>query len=191
MLDRKYFAKIKDQHAAYEKGRRDVIKLSGDALSAAKRAIFALHRDDAATADALLKESAGLIDKVWSMAKKIPGLTQEGSYRAALEEYVEASLYRAYVRDGKISQVDLQDIDYETYLGGLTDLVGELQRRQVRLATEGKTEAVKALKDEIEAIVVSLLEMDLGGYLRTKFDQAKNSLRRAEDVLYEVTIRRS
>jgi predicted translin family RNA/ssDNA-binding protein len=83
------------------------------------------------------------------------------------------------------------DLDHETYLGGLADLVGELQRRQVRAATEGRTDEVKKIKDDIEVIVDALLEMDLGGYLRNKFDQAKNALRRAEDVLYEVSIRRS
>ena len=40
------------------------------------------------------------------------------------------------------------------------------------------------------AIVEAMLEMDLGGYLRNKFDQAKNGLRRAEDVHYDVTLRR-
>ena len=191
MLDRNYFGQVKAQHSEYESARRDLIKTSGDALSAAKRAIFALHRDDTATADALLKESLGLLDEVRGAARNVQGLSQEGSYRAALEEYVEAALYRGYVRDGKIGPIEGDDIDYEIYLGGLTDLVGELQRRQVRLATEGDADAVKAIKDEIEGIVVALLEMDLGGYLRTKFDQARNSLRRAEDVLYEMTLRRS
>jgi hypothetical protein len=32
--------------------------------------------------------------------------------------------------------------------------------------------------------------MDLEGSMRTKFDQAKNSLRRAEDVLYDLAMRR-
>ena len=84
-----------------------------------------------------------------------------------------------------------EGVAHEIYLGGLSDLTGELQRRQVRLATDGKLEEVRKLKQAIEEIVVQLLEMDLTGYLRTKFDQAKNSLRRAEDVLYEVTLRRS
>jgi predicted translin family RNA/ssDNA-binding protein len=191
MLDRKYFDEIKNQHASYENARRAVIKISGDVLSAAKRAIFALHRDDAAGADALLKESAALIGQVVTLAGAVPGLTQEGSYRAALEEYVEASLYRAYVRDGGVGRVEGLDLDYEIYLGGLSDLVGELQRRQVRMATEGKTDEVRKIKEQIEIVVDALLELDLGGYLRNKFDQAKNALRRAEDVLYEVTLRRS
>lgn len=191
MLDREYFNKIKAQHAAYEAGRRDVIKFSGDALSAAKRAIFALHRDDTAGADALLEESAKLLGQIDGMTAAVAGLTDEGSYRAAVEEFVEASLYRGYLKDEKIGPVIGLTIDYDVYLGGLADLAGELQRRQVRLATEGDVAGVKRLKDEIEGIIVALMEMDIGGYLRTKLDQARNSLRRAEDILYEVTLKRT
>ena len=64
-----------------------------------------------------------------------------------------------------------------------------MQRRQVRLATEGKTAEVRSIKESMEAVVAELLDMDLGGYLRNKFDQAKNNLRRAEEVLYELSIR--
>ncbi len=191
MLDPQYIASVREKHAAYETSRREVIKTAGDALNASKRAIFALHRDDTAAADKLLAEASAGLDKVRALITKIPDLVAEGSYRAALEEFVESSLYRQYVRDGRVGEVPGEHIDYEIYLGGLTDLAGEIQRRQVRLATEGKLDEVKKCKDAIEEIVEKLLEMDLGGYLRTKFDQAKNSLRRAEEVLYETTIRRS
>jgi len=191
MLDLQYFASVREKHAAYESSRREVIKMASDALNASKRAIFALHRDDASAADQLLSDASAALDKVRALISKIPDLVFEGSYRAALEEFVESSLYRQYLRDGNVGEVKGDHIDYEIYLGGLTDLAGEIQRRQVRLATEGKLDEVKKCKDAIEEIIIKLLEMDLGGYLRTKFDQAKNSLRRAEEVLYETTIRRS
>jgi len=189
MLDREYLAAIKEQLRSYEAARREVIKFSGDAISAAKRAIFALHRDDAATADKLLAEAEDRIGAVDAAIKVQPDLAGEGSFRAALEEYVEARLYRQYLADGSIGRVAGEYIDDDIYLAGLTDLTGEMQRRQVRLATDGKLAEAKQIKESIEAIVAELLEMDLGGYLRTKFDQTKNNLRRAEDVLYELTLR--
>jgi len=189
MLDRKYLADLKKQVAAHEAGRREVIKFAGDALSLAKRTIFALHRDDRAAAAKLLGEAEAGIAAVEKIAAKQPEMAAEGSFRAALEEFVEAQLYRQFVETGSLGKVAAKHVDYEIYLSGLSDLTGELQRRQVRLATEGKLDEARRIKDVMEAVVAELLDMDLGGYLRNKFDQAKNNLRRAEEVLYELSLR--
>ena len=191
MLDKAYFAALKERQASHVAIRRELIARAATAQAEAKRAIFALHRDDLGSADTLLASAAGALADIRAKIAGRPELADEGAYRAALEEYAEAALYRAWMKDGAVGPIPLEGVDHEIYLGGLSDLTGELQRRLVRLATEGKTEEVRRIKDVIEAIVVQLLEMDLTGYLRTKFDQAKNSLRRAEDVLYEITLRRS
>ncbi len=191
MLDTTFFAALKERQASHVAIRRELIAKAAGAQSEAKRAIFALHRDDMAGADALLGSSSAALMEIRVKIAGRPELADEGAYRAAMEEYAEAALYRAWVKDGTVGPVALEGVDHEIYLGGLSDLTGEMQRRQVRLATEGKVDEVRVIKESIEEIVVQLLEMDLTGYLRTKFDQAKNSLRRAEDVLYEVTLRRS
>ncbi|MDD5251353.1 MAG: hypothetical protein PHT12_01815 [Patescibacteria group bacterium] len=190
MLDKKLLAEMRERLSAYQSARRETIKITGDALSASKRAIFALHRDDRAGADRLLAEAREVLGRVKATAAERPGLDDEGSYRAALEEYVEADLYRQYVESGQIGAIANVTVDEDAYIGALSDLTGEMQRRQVRLATEGRVEEVRKIKEDIEEVIAELLEMDLGGYLRTKFDQAKNNLRRAEDVLYEVSLRR-
>lgn len=189
-LDTAHFEGVAKAHADFVASRREVIKLAGDAQAMAKRAIFALHRDDMDGADTLMKDAEAKFAAVRGLVARLPELDNEGSYRAALEEYAEAALYRQYLREGRFGPVPLEGVGRETYLGGLTDVTGELQRRQVRLAIEGDVEGVKRIKQAIEAIVEELVAYDLGGYLRTKFDQAKNSLRRAEDVLYDVSIRR-
>ena len=191
MLNKTFLENINKERTAYRAERREVIKLSGDALNASKRAIFALHRDDMEQGEALLKEAGDLFLSVRELTEKTPRLADEGSYKAGLEEFVEASLYHQYVTTGKVDAVDFPDVRNDIYLGGLADLSGELQRRQVKAATKGNIEEVQKIKDAIEEIVSSLLAMDLDGYLRTKFDQTKNSLRRAEDILYEVTLKRS
>jgi predicted translin family RNA/ssDNA-binding protein len=190
MLDAKFFAALKERQATHVALRRELIAKAAGAQSEAKRAIFALHRDDFAAADALLASSVAALSDIRMKIANRPELADEGAYRAAIEEYAEAALYRNWLRDGNVGAVGFEGVDHEIYLGGLSDLTGEMQRRQVRLATEGKIDEVRAIKDTIEEIVVQLLQMDLTGYLRNKFDQSKNSLRRAEDVLYDVTLRR-
>ncbi|MBU0625822.1 hypothetical protein KKF05_05830 [Patescibacteria group bacterium] len=193
MLDKKFVRQIKNAVSEYNEARREIIRLSDNIRNAAKRAIFAMHRDDLSGADQLLAEAlkdAALVQKQIINNQK---LGKEGSFHSALEEYVEAQLYRDFLAGKTMSKVQVLDIEisYDTYLGGLSDVVGELQRRQVRLATVGDLDGVKKIRDIIEEIIGELLEMDLTGYLRNKFDQAKNSYRRAEEVLYEMSVRRS
>lgn len=190
MIDKFFFKELKKKYQAHSSGRRAVIAAASDAQHASKRAIFALHRDDRGGADELLAAAARSLADIRRMCADQPELAEEGSYRAALEEFTEAKLYQQFLADGKVGALADADIDYDTYLGGLSDLTGEIARRQVRVATAGDIKEAERLKDAIEAIVAELLDMDLSGYLRTKFDQAKNNLRRAEDVVYEITLRR-
>lgn len=191
MIDKDFFSGLKRDHDAYEAGRREIIKTAGDALNASKRAIFAMHRDDLEAADRLLTEAAIGLSAIREAIAGQPDLAHEGSYRAAMEENAEAQLYRRFIKTGEIGAVEnAAGFDYEVYLSGLSDLTGELQRRQVRAATDGQLDDVRRLKEAVEAVVNELLGIDLGGYLRNKFDQAKNNLRRAEEVLYELALRR-
>ena len=46
MLNKKYFQAVRKDLLSYAGQRREVIKISGDAQQQAKKAIFALQRDD-------------------------------------------------------------------------------------------------------------------------------------------------
>ncbi|MEA3249020.1 MAG: hypothetical protein U9Q03_01535 [Patescibacteria group bacterium] len=193
MLDVKFLDALKGSASEYQGARQQVIRTSDDIRNASKRAIFAMHRDDMAKADELLAEAVAGLAQIGEMAGSVPKILGEGSYRSALEEYVEARLYRDYLEGKPVGKVEIEglEVPYDVYLGGLSDLVGELQRRLVKLATAGDLDGVKATRDTMEEIVGVMMEMDLTGYLRNKFDQSKNSFRRAEEVLYEISVRRS
>ncbi|HCC22509.1 hypothetical protein A2480_00775 [Candidatus Uhrbacteria bacterium RIFOXYC2_FULL_47_19] len=193
MLNRKYLEQIKSDSTAYETGRRETIRLSDDIRTVSKRAIFAMHRDDLVAADQLLVEAVKGISAVRAKSQDGPRMTDEGSFRAALEEYVEARLYRDFLNGKELGPIEVANIEVpsDIFLGGLCDMIGELQRKQVRLATDGNIEGVRAMRDLAEDVVGALLEMDLTGYLRNKFDQVKNSFRRSEEVLYELSVRRT
>ena len=52
-----------------------------------------------------------------------------------------------------------------------------------------KRAAQLGLKTTADAVVRGLTEMDFSGYLRTKYDQAKSHLRKAEEILYDLSLR--
>lgn len=189
MIDGDFFAGLAKDNATYGSARREIIKGADDVRNLSKRAIFAMHRDDLAEADSLLADAKAGIAELRAKAT-MPGLEDEGAFRAGLEEYVEARLYRRFIENGTVADIGEDGVGYDTYLGALADVSGEIQRRQVKAAIDGDADEVERLYAAVEAVVGELLKMDLTGHLRNKFDQAKNALRRAEEVRYDVSIRR-
>lgn len=190
MLDKKYFAKIRAILLNYAEKRREIIKISGDAQQCAKKAIFALVRGDKTTAEALLKDARGIISDTGAVIKSDERLSGEGSYRASLEEFVEAELLRQALHEDSLGEVKGVEIDADIYIGGLCDVPGELYRYAIKSATEKKFDEVKKCYEIAEGIVTELVDMDLTGYNRQKFDQAKQALQKLEIVLYEVSMKR-
>ncbi|MBI2475370.1 hypothetical protein HYV69_03020 [Candidatus Uhrbacteria bacterium] len=185
------FTTIRSAHLAREQLRREVIAFSNEALSLSKRAIFALHRDDQDASKALLKEADALFAKSESLFKRVEGLRFEGSYRAALEEYAEALLFEQYFSTGKIGVIHKRAMEPLVYLSGLSDTTGEIVRYTMRNITHGKTDRVVHARDTVEMIIEFMLDLDATGYLRTKFDQAKGNLKRLDEMLYDLSIRKS
>lgn len=175
--------------AALDHGRRELQQIAAEVLAASKRAIFAFHRDDPAGAEERLVLAYRRLQEAATLVKKLPRLAQEGSWRAAQEEYAEADLLRQYLISGSINKVQGINDDPELYLGGLSDLTGELARRAVMRATVGDRETVERVFVDVQAVVEILMAMDLTGNLRTKLDQAKQNLRKLEEIRYDLSLR--
>ncbi len=189
MLNKKYLAALRKNTLTYATTRRDVIKISDDALHHAKRAIFAMHRDEMKEAKAKLKQVETGLKSVKKKFAKTPKAMGEGAYKAALEEYVEARLFLDFLENKKIGEIKEINIPEEIYLAGLCDVPGELYRYAIKAATEGDVETVKRCAEVGSLIVGELIEFNLTKYLRNKFDQAKGAVQKLEHTVYEVSVR--
>ena len=189
MLNPKLFQQIKKDFVFYSEERRGVIVKSSEALMKSKQAIFAFHRDDQGGGEALLKEVEMIFSELEKKFKKEEELRDEGSYRAALEEYVEAKFFGRVLKGEKIDFIKEVFVDTDSYLAGLCDLTGELTRKAVLFATERKFNEVERMAKGVRLVMAELIKFNLTGYLRTKYDQAKHNLRRVEEVLYDVKMR--
>ncbi|MFH1142539.1 MAG: hypothetical protein V1695_02400 [Candidatus Uhrbacteria bacterium] len=170
-------------HATYERMRREIIGRSNGALSKSKRAIFAMHRNDLKGASEHLKEALHIFKESEAKFKDWPALKYEGAYKAALEEYAEALLFEQFLKTGKFDLLEKRVMDHGTYLAALSDATGEVVRYAIREATAGRYDSVKVATSTVEKVIEFLLGLDLSGYLRTKFDQAKKNLRNLEQVM--------
>jgi len=121
--------------------------------------------------------------------KKDPSIFEEGSYKAGLEEFVEASIFNQYLQKKTIGKLSKIKVDSDIFVAGLCDVPGELLRYAIKSATEKKFDEVKRCRQAADEIIGELVDMNLTGYNRQKFDQAKQALHKLEQVLYEVSIR--
>lgn len=189
MINKKFVQQLKKDFDANGGERRQIISPANVVLHDSKKAIFSLHRDDMAGADKTLKELEEILK---NLEKKFnySRLMQEGSYKAALEEYVEAKMLFLVMSGKKVDKIPGIKVDYESYLGGISDLIGELVRRAIKMATLGKFDEVKKIHQIADDIMAELVEFDMRSYLRTKYDQAKGHLRKIEQINYEINLRK-
>ncbi len=183
------FKQVGAEHAKYQRYRREIISRANDALNRSKRAIFAMHRNDSKGAVQKIKEASRLLGECEKRFRTLPMLRHEGSYQAALEEYAEAILFQQFLKTGTFGRLEKRIMDHKIYLAALSDATGELVRHAVREATAGRFDAVKVAKDAVEEVIGFMMSLDLTGYLRQKFDQAKKNLSTLEQILYEIKMR--
>ncbi len=189
MINAAFVKKLKADYQKREVQRRQIISRSNDVLFQAKKTIFSLQREELESASEKL---AGMEATLKKMEKDfgLSRLREEGAYHAAAEEYVEAKTLAMIVSGNKISPIKNLQLGYDSYLGGFCDLIGEMVRFATNRAAKGKYESVAEMKDKAEEIMNSLLDFDLTGYLRTKYDQARGHLRKLEQMAYEIRLRK-
>ncbi|MBS3166228.1 hypothetical protein J4444_03845 [Candidatus Woesearchaeota archaeon] len=181
------FTKIQNEMHKYDEEREKLIKKSRDVLKLSKLIIYAVHRDE-------LKNAAQLITEIKKERKELDKIAQhskkmgcEGSYKVAIQEYVEALLYFEYVQNGKLAELD---VDAEHFVLGLADLPGELTRRAVFLAGKGQVEEVKKIRDTMDLIYGEFLKFDFReNEIRRKVDAVKYELRKLEDLVLDLKLK--
>lgn len=188
MIDEKFLEKLRSSYRANESERRQIISASNNILFEAKKTIFVLQREEfKAAEEKLVDVETGL--KNLEQRFGAPRLRQEGAYKAAVEEYLEAKTFYAAIKNKEIESVADLTLDYEGYLGGICDLIGELVRYATNRAAAGKFGDVAKIKKVAGDIMAQLVDFDLTGYLRTKYDQARGHLRKLEQMAYEIKLR--
>jgi len=188
MINKKFVEQLKKDYQNQENERRQIISLSNNVLFHSKKAIFTLHRHELKIAELKLKE---MEDSLLQLEKKfgIKRIEEEGAYRAAIEEYVEAKLLSFVIKGEKIDRIKKLKLGNDAYLGGICDLLGELVRTATNEAAAGHFEQVEKIKKLANDIMDQLIDFDMTGYLRTKYDQARGHLRKLEQMAYEIKLR--
>ncbi len=188
MINKIFINKLKKDYQLNERERIKIIVFSNDILHQSKKIIFSLQRGQIIDAQKNINLLKGIIIKKQEELG-LGRLEQEGSYRAALEEFTEACLFAQWLGGKKINRIDKIKINYASYLGGLSDLCGEIARFCVNAAAKKESKIIEKAYEDVLEIISHLNQFNLTGSLRNKYDQACNHLRKIEQVNYDLKIR--
>lgn len=194
MKKRHLFSQLTKQFSDYGTWREGVIRAGREVLRDAKKIIFLCHdgklkeaeRALSALARRVRSSEARLMKPISSAARSLYG---EGSWRAAVEEYLEAwFFYHIVVRRAVVEPIGVH-APAEVYIGALADATGEVSRNAVMRGASRDLATLKEYRALVASIVAFMTPLYLTGFERQKFDQAKKNLRQIETILYDVTIR--
>jgi len=191
MHNKKEFEKLRKKVQDYDTEREKLIKKSRDVLKLSKQIIYAVHRDELSVAASLIKSIEKEKKKLEEITKHSRALLFEGSYKVAMQEYVEAMLYYGFMKEGRLLEREKLKVRINYYLLGLCDLPGELVRKAVFLAGKGMVEGVIKIKELVDEIYGELLKFDFReNDIRRKFDSIKYDLRKLEDLVLDLKLKK-
>ncbi len=190
MLDEKDFKSMIKEFNEFDELREQLIRKSRDIIKLSKQIIYNIHRnnlDSAKESSEKIKEELKNIDNI---TKNNPELASSGSYKVAVQEFVEAICYYEFAANKKIPKKSELGINSELYLLGLCDLSGELVRNGINKASKGEYEEVETIKDLVVEIYENLLQFDFrNSELRRKFDSLKYDVKKLEDVVFQIKLK--
>lgn len=138
--------------------------------------IRAIHRSESQSAHELLDEAYELVQKMRTDLQKYPDLYFAGYTQDAIKEFSEASCTCAIIENTVLPAPEELGIEYNTYLNGLAECIGELRRRCLDILRQGYSEEAERLLAAMDEIYDFLVTMDYP-------DAVTNGLRRQTDLV--------
>jgi translin len=176
--------RIRESFERQNRIRDEALAQSRNLTRHAARAIRAIHRNDADLAREHLKEADQLAKALREGLSEDPDLYYSGYAQDAFKEYCEAHLTVAVILNQECPSPEDLQVQYATYLNGLSEVVGELRRRIMDIMREGHSPEVERLLDVMDDIYAQLVTMDfpdaLTYGLRRRTDIARSIIERTQ-----------
>ncbi len=102
--------------------------------------IRAIHRSEYEPAHQPLNEAHQLVQEMQKDLTNFPDLYFAGYTQDAIKEFSEASLTCAIIENNHLPTPEELGIEYNTYINGLAECIGELRRRCLDILRQGYSE---------------------------------------------------
>jgi translin len=139
-------------------------------------AIRAIHRGENDLAAEHLTQGRQLFTALYEELAPFPDLYFSGYTQDAIKEYCEATITVSLIQNRSLPTPEEMNVEYATYLRGLSETPGELRRRVLDILRHGYTPDVERLLGAMDDIYGVLITMDYP-------DAITNGLRRQTDLV--------
>jgi translin len=141
--------------------------------------IRAIHRQEWETAQQGLAAAKNIMDELVAGTQPYPELYHSGYTQDALQEYVEAHLTYALIRNLPLPNHNHLTVSAATYINGLAEAATELRRYILDILRHGHAEESERLLEMMDSIYSYLITIDFT-------DAITHGLRRRTDVVRTV-----
>jgi translin len=171
--------------------RQDVQAAMRKCTRLSKTAIFHLHKMRLEDAEVTLGEVKELFRKLVTLTTSYPELMYMGIVEAAFEEYTEAQIFLALIKEERFINNNEIGVPLPAYVLGLADVIGELRRQTLDCLRRNEIGKAEKNLEIMETIYVELINLDEANIvvqgLRRKCDVARHVLEATRgDVTIEV-----
>ena len=151
-----------------------------------KITISFLVKDNLELAEKNLPAMKKIFDAIQKKIKYNPYLYGFPVINIGLEEYLETLFLYSYIENKPMPNINTLKITPEVYLGGLSDMTGEL----VRLARRHEDQ-VRYIHDYAAKIYELIIPISItrNSSMRNKLEAIGNNLRKIEGIIYDLKLR--
>ena len=171
--------------------REETHEIMRKITSSSKQAILLIHQKKYTQAQSLIETSKEKINSLQEQATICPDIIYGGLFSAALQEYSEARIFFALVRESRFItplEINIPSVDFVL---GLADVIGEYRRLALDYLREGQVKMGEECLETMDKIFIELLALDeaymLVPGLRHKSDTARRIIEATRgDITLEI-----
>jgi translin len=179
--------KLRETLAARDAAREKALPLCRDAIRHCSGAIRAVHRQEFADAEGLLRSAGDILKRAEAAVAAYGEMLNTAFIRDAQKELAEGSITLAVVTGKPLPSPSELDVDAAAYLNGLGEAVGELRRYLLDAMRQGDLSRGEELLSDMDDIYGVLVTMDfpdaISGGLRRTTDMVRGVLERTRSDL--------
>jgi translin len=151
--------RIRESFDSKSQARDRALARSRELIRYCAKSIRAIHREEFDTALELMRTAGDAADALRDDVKDYPDLYFAGYTQDALKEFVEANTTYALIRGNPLPEPEELNVEYNTYLKGLAEAIGELRRHtvdRIRLGQIDEGNRLLGIMDEVYDIMVTM-----------------------------------
>ena len=182
---------VKNELMQKNKIREETHESMRKATSLSKQAILLIHQKKYEEAEKLIAEAKEKISNLQRLSEDCPEIIYGGMFSAALQEYSEARIFFALLKESRFVTPAEINVPSTDYVLGLADVIGEYRRLALDNLREGEVKKGEECLQIMDQVFIQLLALDeaymLVPGLRHKSDIARRIIETTRgDITVEV-----